>query len=72
MTDEIKNPQAFPTTERFLDGSHYANHLGMTLRDYFAGQALAGMFANPEFDEVSAVAKAMEAFNAADEMLAQR
>lgn len=32
------NPQAFP--------SDYYGHMGMTLRDWFAGQALAGLTAN--------------------------
>jgi len=72
MTDEPENPQAFPSNETFIDGSSYTTHLGMTLRDYFAGQALAGMFANPSFDIVSAVTKAMEAFDTADRMLVER
>jgi len=43
--DKIENPPAFPRDERYL------GHNGMTLRDYFAGQALAGMLNmsfNPE------------------------
>lgn len=36
MTDKPNNPQAFPTS---------AINPGMTLRDYFAGQALGGYFA---------------------------
>jgi hypothetical protein len=36
------NPQALPVST--IDG--YTVH-GMTLRDYFAGQALAGLCANP-------------------------
>jgi len=59
---------------------------GMTLRDYFAGQALAGIMANPErwkqiaddykagkktYDECSA-SNAAKAYSLADAMLAQR
>ena len=50
---------------------------GMTLRDYFAGQALAGMLANPEFDFVGAGAQnrgivTQEAYILADAMLKER
>ena len=50
MTGNPENPSAFPivyTTE--TRGSEVISqdiHLGMTLRDYFAGQALAGFCAN--------------------------
>jgi hypothetical protein len=43
MTEKPENPPAFPSTETFLDGTHYTNHPGMTLRDYFAGQAIIGI-----------------------------
>lgn len=32
---------AFPFTEKTGDGSRWHSHEGMSLRDYFAGQALA-------------------------------
>jgi hypothetical protein len=38
----IENPPAFPTDGRIQHGTAYD---GMTLRDYFAGQALAGLMA---------------------------
>lgn len=39
MTDnEVKNPPAFP-----MGNPEQGGYDGMTLRDYFAGQALAGM-----------------------------
>jgi hypothetical protein len=41
MADTISNPYAFP---RQLDDNHYGE-LGMSLRDYFAGQALVGIYA---------------------------
>lgn len=40
---KIENPSAFPSVELNADGSKYYSHFGMTLRDYFAGQALAGL-----------------------------
>ncbi len=39
---KLKQPQAFPIP--LGDGSCY---FGMTLRDWFAGQALAGLMTNP-------------------------
>jgi hypothetical protein len=43
VTKKSENPRAFPFKETFIDGSYYATHLGMTLRDYFAGQAIIGI-----------------------------
>lgn len=34
---------AFPLQERNDDGSHYFSHPGMSLRDWFAGQAMQGL-----------------------------
>jgi len=66
MTNKTENPRAFPVAnEGFVQN-------GMTLRDYFAGQALVGMYANPEFDMLSTDGKAEEAFDMADKMLEQR
>ena len=55
------NPTAFPT-------SMY--HTGMTLRDWFAGQALAAVFA--EWPHIGAAAQAVGAFKLADAMLRHR
>lgn len=44
----------------------------VSLRDWFAGQALAGMFANQSYDEVMPVDMALQAYGAADAMLAER
>ena len=44
---------------------------GMTLRDYFAAQALAGYCANPEFDEGFAQTAHL-AYTQADAMIAER
>lgn len=43
---------------------------GMSLRDYFAGQALAGICANPNVDRMANIVA--EAYKAADAMLAER
>lgn len=46
MSDKPENPQAFPIkyTSKHRGAEIVAQdiHLGMTLRDYFAGQALVG------------------------------
>ena len=44
---------------------------GMTLRDYFAGQALAGALADPTCD-ISPVELAKIAYREADAMIAER
>ena len=46
MTDKPENPQVFPELERAKAGDVELVKVvdkGMTLRDYFAGQALAGL-----------------------------
>lgn len=57
---EIENPAAFPASIG-LDGSIYE---GMSLRDWFAGQALAGLLANPQYldllEKVGPLSKAEE------------
>ena len=51
MTKRKDGGQAFPT--EFYESEHgdrvepFAGSPGMTLRDYFAGQALAGLLASP-------------------------
>jgi len=42
MSDKPENSYAFPICK-----PNYDSCKGMTLRDYFAGQALIGMVANP-------------------------
>lgn len=54
---------AFPS-DRFSE-------LGMSLRDYFAGQALAGMLANPELPTDAEYIAKWSYLNA-DAMLAER
>ena len=52
-------------------GPAECNNGGMTLRDWFAGQVLAGMMANPEIGG-SASELAHYAYKHADAMLAER
>ena len=58
-----KNPNAFPTNDIT------SRHPGMTQRDWFAGQALAGLATNEEWDTEYI---AMVAYKTADAMLAER
>ncbi len=76
---------AFPRTVQNWNG-HMEAFDGMSLRDWFAGQALAGIMANPErwrqiaddykggkktYEQCSA-ANAVKAYSLADAMLAAR
>ena len=53
------------------DGTERHLHSGMSLRDYFAAQALAGFLGHPEDTGKSDIA-AKYAYEIADAMLAQR
>jgi hypothetical protein len=65
--DRPDNPQAFP---QFDYGNHGA---GMTLRDWFAGQALTGFLAGDECEKRSYPQEAaFEAYQYADAMLSHR
>lgn len=70
---------AFPTGSGTLsDGEHTAEHIatepGMSLRDWFAGQALMGMHARDTFDDGQATPKqrARLAYIDADALLRAR
>ncbi len=79
MTD--KSPPAFPCTETIevdidVDGDEYTinkniDNQGMSLRDYFAGQALAGFRAHPANPDTPKTV-AMFCYEIADAMLAER
>ena len=74
MTD-TPNPPAFPHDEKQGDGTFWYSHSGMSLRDWFAGQALVAAGASgPRDDEVNDLAGAIarSAYQIADAMLAQR
>ena len=72
MANEIKDGgAAFPP----LDNTGYGLMLresGMTLRDYFAGQALAGICANPNWQPTDVASVAQDAYAHADAMLSAR
>lgn len=61
-----RNPYAFP--------AHGPDdeYNGMTLRDWFAGQALMGMLTSPANDSVPMPRYASAAYEIADAMLAER
>lgn len=59
MSYKPENPRAFPLL----------HHDGMSLRDYFAGQALAAL---ADCDEMTAAGIAQEAYSIADAMLKAR
>lgn len=64
---------AFPVLGKMSDGEPYAQHEGMTLRDWFAGQALAGMLAHPTTNPgMTWDVYAEEAYYMADAMLKAR
>lgn len=67
MIDTREDQPAFPRSYS-ADG-----HNGMTLRDYFAGQALAGMAAQAYVHSEDGIADCAEdAYALADAMLAER
>lgn len=63
------NPAAFPVPDMGVHG-----HYGMSLRDWFAGQALAGYFAAPHTPHLNAAGSDAAAYlyTIADAMLAER
>ena len=62
MSDRQDGGPAFPCAQDVLRSDE-----GMSLRDWFAGQALAGMLANPDNHVTAATA-----YDFADAMLAER
>jgi len=60
---------AFPVVRMPLDPDTILNHPGMTLRDWFAGQALAGYFANPHTPHRNAIDCAQYVYEMADAMI---
>ena len=54
----------------FPSGDGYQRALGMTLRDYFAGQALVGLLAHPSGEDPEVAVNF--AYRLADAMLEQR
>lgn len=70
----MSSEPAFPYNEKSHNGSHFQSHDGMTLRDYFAAQALPTCISLSQhrdggWDEV---AVAVAAYSVADAMLKAR
>lgn len=69
-----ENPPAFPRVLSHEEGDygkiHYATHPGMSLRDWFAGQALPGLIALDSAADTAGITQDAYAF--ADAMLAER
>ena len=65
MSDAPNNPHAFP-----LGAAKYSIQSGMTLRDWFAGQAMSQTFVPVGYPIGEEVAKV--AYEIADAMLAER
>lgn len=71
MSDKPDGGPAFPSVQPAELPADKCNW-GMTLRDYFAGQALAGILAKPSSEGWLPVAAAACAFTIADAMLEAR
>jgi len=65
--DKNDGGPAFPG--RYWDGQKKADHFGMSLRDYFAAQALLGLIVNPQFSPDGCATRAYRVANA---MIAER
>lgn len=64
---------AFPFQTVSPNGDPYSPESGMTLRDYFAGQALSGMCASEtEYGIYVPEAASVRAYRFADAMIAER
>ena len=69
---------AFPVEKKFQkmsDGSHVmrnVGHAGMSLRDWFAGQALIGFCSRNNIGEPAAVSVAWMCYSMADAMVNQK
>jgi hypothetical protein len=73
MSDTNDGGSAFPCINPKHDGNWNKEPIiqGMTLRDWFAGQALAGLMAS-NFNEESAKTLALLSYEQADEMINER
>jgi hypothetical protein len=69
--DSDASPPAFPKPATPMQVQDFG-HNGMSLRDYFAGQALTGLMASSATDDESFNGICDMAYSAADDMLARR
>ena len=75
MTDKQDGGPAFPQKRIYRCSQsidHELHETGMSLRDWFAGQALAGILSNPNIENAYFKIDAGLAYDAADAMLAAR
>ena len=73
MNDELTGGPAFPRPTSHLPNVETSwSQTGMTLRDWFAGQALSGMTANSAVAPASSEDWAHGAYELADAMIAER
>ncbi len=70
MTDT--SGPAFPHFDPETGADNGLFHCGMTLRDWFAGQAMQGMSANGDFSDSDYAEVAKWSYEQADAMLAER
>lgn len=69
----MKNDYAFPFKHDVCEPViGQVENKGMTLLDYFAGQALQGMFSNPNWDNSNEWQSARWAYRVAESMLTVR
>ena len=66
--DKDTGGQAFPAFSQDCQGHIEREQIGMTLRDYFAGQVLSGMLSNGYNQNFANV----DAYKIADAMIAER
>ena len=68
-----QNEPAFPMLEPSgPEGMYGLQYRGMTMRDWFAGQALTGLLGSPNLIEKSGIVLSEAAFRIADAMLSVR
>ena len=71
MKEKIENPNAFPTLQQHGDLQTWSTYEGMTMRDWFAGQALQGLIANSNTKNTGNEL-IVTSYKIAEEMLKQR
>lgn len=66
MSEQSDGGPAMPVNERNDDGTHFHTHKGLSLRDYFAGQAISGLL----FDKARTTALKEKLFDENPQMTA--